>query len=145
MIAGGDTLSDGILVDKYIAQIKAELSAARAELASKDAEIGRLREHTAHIQKWGCGSYACHVAPDKQALERNRTVEAEGERIRRELVDFLERNQIVGISLDTDHHVVRVDIDRLPPNIKPVLTLWGSIYVRDKASEALAGKQEGQS
>lgn len=100
--------------------------------AAKDIQIERLRRALEHIQKWGHGSYACHISPDKDALERNKSVEAEGERIRGELVDFLNRNRIVGMMLDTEEHVVRVDIAKLPPNIKPVLTLWGSIYVKDE-------------
>jgi hypothetical protein len=33
--------------------------------------------------------------------------------------------------LDTNHHVIGIDIVKLPPNIKPVLTHWGSIFVCD--------------
>lgn len=116
---------------KKIAEIVARHAAHVT--AAKDAEIGRMRRAVEHIQKWGHGSYTCHISPDKDALERNKSVETEGERIRGELVDFLNRNRIVGMMLDTEEHVVRVDIVKLPPNIKPVLTLWGSIYVKDES------------
>lgn len=73
-----------------------------------------------------------HVPPVEADIERNRLAEPEGERIRAELIEWLTRNKIVSVMLDTPEHVVRVDIaPKLPPRIKPVLTLWGSIYVRD--------------
>jgi hypothetical protein len=34
--------------------------------------------------------------------------------------------------LDTQEHCIDVDIVKLPPKIKAVLTSWGSIYVRDE-------------
>ena len=79
---------------------------------------------------------AIHAAPDKDAIAKNVAKEPEGERIRAELAAFLKRNNIVSIMLDTDEHCVSVDIVKLPPDIKPVLTLWGSIYVRDAPVDA---------
>jgi hypothetical protein len=72
-----------------------------------------------------------HIAPDKDAIANNVAKEPQGERIRAELIDFLVRNKIVSMMLDTDHHVIGIDIVKLPPNIKPVLTHWGSIFVCD--------------
>lgn len=72
-----------------------------------------------------------HVPPVKADIDSNREKEPEGEKIRRELIDFIERNKIVSMMLDTDEHCISFDIVKLPPNIKPVLTRWGSIYVRD--------------
>jgi hypothetical protein len=76
--------------------------------------------------------YQCHVVPDERDLERNKAVEPEGERLREELTEWLKKNGIVGIRLDTPEHLVRIDImPTLPPRIKFVLRLWGSISVRD--------------
>jgi hypothetical protein len=83
-----------------------------------------------------------HVAPDKEAIAKNAAKEPEGERIRAELIDFINRNKIVNLFLDTDEHVVTIDIVRLPPRIKPVLTIWGAIYVRDGQTVAPAQKEE---
>lgn len=58
--------------------------------------------------------------------------EPEGERIRAELEDFLTRNKIVGMMLDTQEHCITIDIVKLPPRTKSVLTKWGSIRVRDE-------------
>ena len=81
----------------------------------------------------GTMNVECHVAPDQADLERNKAVEPEGERIRAELIDWLSRNKIVSVMLDTPEHVVRVDIaPKLPPRIKSVLSLWGSIFVKDE-------------
>lgn len=76
-------------------------------------------------------SYLFHTAPDRDAIEANKLKEPEGERIRKELEAFLRRNKISGIFLDTDEHTVRVEIAKLPDRIKPVLTQWGSVYVKD--------------
>lgn len=73
----------------------------------------------------------CHVAPDRSAIAQNVANEPEGERIRAELEDFLNRNNIVSVLLDTDQHNVQIDIVKLPPEIKPVLTCWGSVFVRN--------------
>jgi hypothetical protein len=76
---------------------------------------------------------SCHVAPVEADIERNRLVEPEGERIRAELIEWLTRNKIVGVMLDTPEHVVRIEIaPKLPPRIKSVLTVWGSIFVKDE-------------
>jgi len=83
-----------------------------------------------------------HHVPDKEAIERNKKIEPEGERIRQELIDFLERNKIVTISLDTDEHSVSVDIVKLPPEIKPVLRSWGSIYVKNDPPSPAQGTPE---
>ena len=42
-------------------------------------------------------SYSCHIAPDRNDLERNKHQEPEGERLRAELEEWLYRNDIVGI------------------------------------------------
>lgn len=73
-----------------------------------------------------------HAAPDKEAIERNKKREPLGEQIRAELIDWINRNGIVTVMLDTDEHCISVDIVKLPPEIKPALTLWGSIYVRNE-------------
>lgn len=73
-----------------------------------------------------------HTVPNEVDIEKNKTIEPEGERLRAELIDWLKKNKIVGILLDTPEHVVDIQIaPRLPPRIKSVLTVWGSIYVRD--------------
>jgi hypothetical protein len=75
-------------------------------------------------------TYPCWVAPNQNDVEANKLKEQEGERIRAELIDFLERNKVCGILMDTPHH--HVDIQwgpRLPSEIKPVLTMWGSIFI----------------
>lgn len=87
------------------------------------------------------GNYIGHTPPDREYIERNKLEEPEGERIRAELEDFIKRNHIVGIFLDTDHHRVHIDIDRLPPRIKSVLTKWGAISIRDWPGEITAKLQ----
>lgn len=72
-----------------------------------------------------------HIAPNENDIVENTIAEPDGERIRAELVDFLKRNKIVSIMLDTEEHVVEVNIVKLPPKITPVLTTWGSVFVRD--------------
>lgn len=74
----------------------------------------------------------CHVVPIEADLERNAVVEPEGERLRKELVEWIAKNGIVSLVLDTPEHCVTIDIVKLPPNIKSVLTIWGSIYVKDE-------------
>ncbi len=78
-------------------------------------------------------SHLNHIAPDRVALEANKKHEPLGEQIRGELEALLNKYQIVSILLDTDEHQVSIDSAKLPPNIKPVLTHWGSIYVKDEA------------
>lgn len=74
-----------------------------------------------------------HTPPTKADIDANRTAEPEGERLRHELEAWLEKNKIAGIMLDTVHHAITVRaLPHLPPNIKPILTAWGSIYVRDE-------------
>lgn len=72
-----------------------------------------------------------HIAPDREDIYKNIANEPEGERIRQELEDFLRRNNIVSILLDTEEHCIDIDIVKLPPRIKHVLTWWGSVFVRD--------------
>lgn len=72
-----------------------------------------------------------HTPPNEAAILKNQQREPEGERIRKELIEFLERNKIVGIFLDTAHHTIEVNIDKLPPKLKTVLTNWGAISVVD--------------
>lgn len=74
---------------------------------------------------------AIHVPPDREDCLRNSFVEPEGERLRRELEDWLDRNHIVSLLLDTERHCVDVQIVKLPPRIKPALRVWGSIFVED--------------
>jgi len=76
-----------------------------------------------------------HVAPDENEIADNCVKEPEGERIRAELIDFLKRNKIVDVYLDTDELRVEIDSVKLPPEIKPVLTMWGSIYVRNEPAD----------
>lgn len=74
----------------------------------------------------------CHKAPNQEDIAKNVATEPEGERIRAELVAFLKRNKIVSVLLDTEEHYVHIDIVKLPPEIKPVLTCWGSIFIRNE-------------
>lgn len=74
-----------------------------------------------------------HFMPDEQAIQANKEVEPEGERLRQELTEWLDRNGVVSILLDTPHHSVEIYYRPwLPGKMKQVLTLWGSIYVIDK-------------
>lgn len=72
-----------------------------------------------------------HTPPDEEYIKKNAVREPEGERIRKELIEFLERNKIVGIMLDTATHTVEVNIGKLPPRLKTVLSKYGAIYVVD--------------
>lgn len=76
-----------------------------------------------------------HTVPDEAAVKANEAKEPEGERIRRELIDFLTRNKVAGIMLDTPLHMVEVRSATLPPKIKNVLSSWGSIYVVDDSPD----------
>ena len=76
-------------------------------------------------------SYSTHIPPDPIAIKNNESKEPEGERLRKELTDWLNKNKIVSIYLDTDAHIIQAQIVKLPPNIKPILTIWGSIYVEN--------------
>lgn len=136
------------MVGRWIERAEKSEQDHKSEREARERAEGALREiqeKVAKIQKWGHGSYGCHIAPDRNDIEANKRKEAEGERIRAELEDFLTRNDIVGIMLDTEKHVVRVDINKLPPHIKPVLTLWGSIFVVDESGlAALKSSQESK-
>lgn len=85
-----------------------------------------------------------HSAPNEAAVKRNEMLEPEGERLRAELIEWLRVNQIVGICMDTPEHVVRVDSALLPPRIKPVLTFYGSIYVKDEEQRPEQRGPEGK-
>jgi hypothetical protein len=104
---------------------------------------------------WGVGMsafpagrkpYWGHVAPNPEDIQRNRDIEPEGERLRKELVDWLQKNRIVSIMLDTPAHLVSIDIAKLPPRIKSALTVWGSIYVEDSddGSKPILGERPEQ-
>ena len=80
-----------------------------------------------------------HVEPDRGAIERNKFKEPLGEQIRAELEALIEKYGIVSVRLDTKNHCIEIDIVKLPSCIKPVLTLWGAIYVE---SEHEAMKEE---
>lgn len=81
-------------------------------------------------------SFYDHIAPDRADIERNKAIEPHGERLRAELEEWLDKNGIVSMRLDTQNHCVSVDIAKLPPEIKSVLGLWGSIYVQREAEPA---------
>lgn len=83
-----------------------------------------------------------HTPPDEEAISKNAKREPEGERIRRELIEFLERNKIVGILLGTTHHTVEINIDKLPSKLKNVLTKWGAISVVDDSPDELPANQD---
>ena len=73
---------------------------------------------------------ASHIAPDRAEVEANAVNEPEGERLRRELEAWLDKNKILGIFLDTPNHRVEIDwAHRLPPEIRSVLTIWGAISI----------------
>lgn len=99
-----------------------------AEMLGCEPNAASIRQMTRMLMR---NSWV-HVIPDEVAIEANRSKEPEGERLRSELAEWIDRNGIVGIFLDTERHVIDVSSARLPSNIKPVLTLWGSIYVRDE-------------
>ena len=85
----------------------------------------------------------CHIPPDEKACQENAAIEPEGERLRNELTDWLDRNGIVGVLMDTPSHYIDIGIAKLPPRIKTVLRLWGAISVVDGAdSSALRAKPE---
>jgi hypothetical protein len=78
-----------------------------------------------------------HAPPPKADLEENAQFEPEGERIRKELIEFLERNRIASIYLDTEKHVVDIQSAALPPKVKNVLSHWGSVYVVDDSPDVV--------
>lgn len=74
-----------------------------------------------------------HTPPVRADIEQNKAKEPEGERIRSALERFLRRNKIAGMLLDTEKHMVQIEsAPHLPPRMKSVLTIWGSIYVCDE-------------
>lgn len=83
-----------------------------------------------------------HHSPDRADIEANKEKEPEGERLRAELEAWITKNGIVGMLMDTAEHIVDMRIVKLPPRIKPVLTLWGSIYVRDDQGSGAASKDQ---
>lgn len=92
-------------------------------------EIERLIDANNKMQR---RSFYEHIAPPKADIEANRAKEPEGERIRAELEDFLKRNKIVAMLLDTESHYVEIDVNKLPPYTKSVLTHWGAIRIEDE-------------
>jgi hypothetical protein len=70
-----------------------------------------------------------HTAPDRASIEANKLKEPEGERIRAALERFLRRHKIVAMLIDTEHHSIEINIDKLPPRSKSVLSIWGAIQV----------------
>lgn len=78
-----------------------------------------------------------HTVPDQAEVEKNKTKEPEGEVIRAALIEFLEKYKIARLVLDTATHSVEVRIATLPPKIKNVLSIYGSIYVVDDAPNCL--------
>lgn len=84
-----------------------------------------------------------HTPPDEEYIKRNALKEPEGERIRKELIEFLERNKIVGILLDTATHTVEVNVGKLPDRLKTVLTKYGAISVVDDTPDCEGCGQGG--
>ncbi len=91
------------------------------------------------------GRIECHASPNEADIARNTKLEPEGERIRRELVEFLERNKIAAIYLDTATLTVDVQSVCLPPKIRNVLSVWGSIYVVDESVDPADNWRPGDS
>jgi hypothetical protein len=73
-----------------------------------------------------------HTAPDRKDIEANKLKEPEGELIRAALERFVKRHKIVAMMIDTEHHSIEINIDRLPPRSKQVLSIWGAIRVIDE-------------
>jgi hypothetical protein len=82
-----------------------------------------------------------HIAPNRAAIEHNKLRQPEGERLRAELTDWLEKNNIVSILLDTPRHCVNIQTPRLPDNIKNVLSIYGSIYVNADSAASKPPKE----
>jgi hypothetical protein len=71
--------------------------------------------------------------PPDEDVQKNIVLEPEGERLRAELTDWLEKNKIVNMMLETKGHFVEINYGPyLPERIKPVLSIYGSIYVQDE-------------
>lgn len=86
---------------------------------------------------------ACHEPTPEDFPASNNRREPEGERIRAELVEFLARNKISSIVLDTATLTVDIQSARLPPRMKCVLARWGSIYVIDDAPDPVRDWKPG--
>lgn len=125
-------------------------SASREFVSQGDVVNMRLRikeleaERDRLIAALTKGRRACHATPDLARTKLNEADEPNGERLRRELTEWLEHNKILSLILDTEHHCVEIDwVPRLPPRIKPQLTIWGSIYVIDDTDSCLASSGTG--
>lgn len=113
--------------------------AAEAELAEAELAVTRKAQevHQLKLAKIsGPWSRWPHIAPPTDVIEKNKETEPEGERLRAELADWLRHNQIGGILMDTKDHIVDIQIRRLPPRLKWVLSTWGTITVVDDADES---------
>ncbi len=79
--------------------------------------------------------YSDWTPPPDEAVELNKVVEPEGERLRAELTEWLKKNKIVSAIIETKEHFITIDIGScLPDQMKSVLTVHGSIYIRDMES-----------
>lgn len=75
-------------------------------------------------------SYPSWFPPDEKDVAANIAKEPEGERLRRELTEWLERNHVCSGILDTTHHHVSIHFGpNLPNEIMSVLSIWGAIDV----------------
>jgi hypothetical protein len=126
-----------ILTDPLLQERATELWAKIANECDYDATIEIIFRELAAVRDQTNRAHATrlnvHTAPDRDAITENVANEPEGERIRAELEDFLKRNNIVAITLDTDEHVIEIDIVKLPSRTKSVLTKWGAIRINDSA------------
>jgi hypothetical protein len=116
-------------VDDLIAKLKrrayeAEQRAAKLEQKLNEFCRQRLLGKNTRTAAW-------HTPPDVESCRENRRNEPQGERLRDELEAWLEKNEIVSILMDAESHFIDIQwAAPLPGHIKPVLTLWGSIYVK---------------
>lgn len=103
------------------------------EIASKIAtHHAEERERMRRLETPKPFSVGVYSAPDPAVVSENKKQEPVGERLRAELTEWLERNGIVSAIIELEHHAVRIDIDRLPPEIKNVLSCYGSIFIRNE-------------
>lgn len=79
----------------------------------------------------------------RKAINKNWSREPLGEQLRAGLIEWITRNGIVSISLDTEEHHVYISSIKLPPEIKPVLTHYGSIYVLNQPP-SVSGERRGE-
>lgn len=144
------------LIETHIGPLLAD--ALRAELDRNDEAMARhiaggpletckcapcaaMRGVAERVRLEPRGLAKCHVVPEQSDIEANRSKEPERERIRQELIDFLERNKICGILLYTPHHHVDIQYcPLLPDEIHNVLSLRGSIYIVVKERALAAGE-----